>query len=178
MKEYETYIFHYCGKLNQNYVLKDLQGNILYEAICEKIRLFKDTPYLFCDHLNNYNTRKMISHTITHSVNFNGFSDTIKSSFKVDNEEIWQLLCDMGYDFHFQLNGLHVHFDMLKDNEAIGYIETGGTELIDAKYANSPLGKIPSGNIYKISCEKENIPGFFLMCFALAKTELSLELLK
>ena len=176
--EQGNYVFHFTGKANQSYVMKNDQGEIVYEAICEKISLFKDTPYRFCDRITGQETQRMVSHTVTHALKINGFGGNISSSFKLDKQVVWQVLADMGYDFHFRIQGLHACFDLTRDGQPVGTLETAGTGLMNPKYANSPVGKVPTNGIYRVCCSEEDIPGFFLVCFTLAKTEFAMNLLK
>ena len=174
----ENYVFHFTGKNHQSYVMKDEEGTVVYEAVCEKIALFRDTPYTFRNHISGDESQKMVGHTMTHSLKINGFGGAVKSSFKIDKEESWLILHDMGYDFHFRIRGAHACFDLSLNGAAVGTIETAGTGVMDPKYANSPIGKIPTNGIFTVCCDKENIPGFFLMCFTLARTEFAMNLLK
>lgn len=170
--EKETFVYHFAGKLNQDQVMKDSNGELVYEALCEKVTMMKDTPFHFHDLITGEESRKMISHTITHSAGESeGFHATISSTFKVDGVSVWDVIADMGYSFTFGMHGIACHYEVSRWGENIGYAELGGTGLMNPKYKDNPLGKVPTNGIFKVECRREDIPGLFLICFALSRTE-------
>lgn len=174
----ENFIFHYTGKMNQSYVMKTEDGTVVYEAVCDKITLFKDTPYRFCDRIAGTESLKMISHTVTHTVGVESFSGNIDSSFTVDKVHVWEMLAEEGFGYHFHLNGLAVCYDVTYNGEEAGTIQAAGTGTMNPKYKDNPIGQIPANGIFRISCSREFIPGFFMLCFAFSKTELAIKQMK
>ena len=174
-----NYVFHFTGKGNQSYVMKDAEGNIVYEALCEKVTLFKDTPFLFRDPVANTQAEKMIGHSKAFSLgNGHGFYVTITSSFKVDGVQVWDVLRGMGYGFRFRLHGVAPHYDVTKLNQDIGFCELAGTGAMNPKYKDSLAGKMPTNGIFRVECQPEEVPGMFLLCFALTKTDTAIANLK
>lgn len=167
----EEFVFHFTGKLNQSYVMKNSYGEAVYEANCNGVKLVKDTEYEFKNCINGTSSTKMISHTITDSYGNGAFGTTVKSAFKIDGENCWDVLADMGYGFDFGLNGIKAHYDVRHHGVDIGYVELGGTGLMNEKYKDNPLGKMPANGIFKIECTKSEIEGMFLICFCLSRTE-------
>ncbi len=169
------YVWHFTGKLNQSYVMKDLFGAEVYRADCEKVTLIQDTAYDFADLRTGETSRKMIGHTLTVSTVENlGFSFRvpITSAFKVDGVNNWEYLAALGYGFDFSLRGLTPCFEVNHLGVRVAHIESCGTEILDEKYENNPLAKIPGNGLYKISCRPSDIPAVFFICFCLNRIDL------
>lgn len=174
-----NYVFHFTGKGNQSYVMKDTEGNIVYEAICEKMTLFRDTPFMFRDLVVGTEVEKMISHSKAFALgNGHGFYVTIASSFKMDGVQVWDVLRDMGYGFRFWLHGVAPHYDVTRFDQNIGFCELAGTGAMNPKYKDSMAGKIPTNGIFRVECQSEEVPGMFLLCFALTRTDTAIANLK
>lgn len=167
----EEFVFHYTGKLNQSYIMKDKFGKPIYEAVCDGITLVKDTEYEFKNHLTGASSVKKIGHTVTGSYGGNFLGSTVKSAFKINGQNCWDVIASMGYGFEFGLNGIKSHFEVKHMGVNIGYAELAGTGLMIEKYKDNPLGKIPTNGIFKISCPRSEVEGMFFICFALSKTE-------
>lgn len=170
-EEREEFVFHFTGKLNQSYVMKNSYGEPVYEANCAGVKLVKDTEFEFKNCVDGSTSTKMISHTVTNSFGNGAFSTAVKSAFNIDGKNCWDVLADMGYGFDFGLNGIKVHYDVRHHGVDIGFIEIGGTGLMDEKYKDNPLGKVPTNGIFKIVCPKSEIEGMFLTCFCITRTE-------
>ena len=174
----ENFVFHFTGKGNQSYVMKDSNGEPVYEANCEKVTLFKDTPFTFRNHITGQDIPKMVGHTVSHDLKILGFGGTITSSFKIDGEHVWTVLDALGYGFHFYMQGASACFEITYNGEKIGHIGTAGTAAIDPSKAGNPLANVPTNGIYKVECDRDHIVGAFLLCFAVTKTEFSFKTLK
>lgn len=170
-EEKEEFVFHFTGKLNQSYIMKNSYNEAVYEAICNGVKLVKDTEYEFKNHINGESSIKMISHTLTTSYGNDNFSTAVKSAFKIDGKNCWDILADMGYGFDFGLNGIKAHYTVRHMGVEIGYVELGGTGLMNEKYKDNPLGKAPTNGIFKIECPKSEIEAMFLICFCLTRTD-------
>lgn len=167
----EEYVFHFTGKLNQSYVMKNKYKEPVYEANCDGLKLVSNTKYEFKNCKTGEASTKMISHTVTDSYGNGSVSTAVKSSFKIDGESCWDVLADMGYGFDFSLNGIKAHYEVRHHGVNIGYAELGGTGLMNEKYKNNPLGKAPTNGIFKIECPESEIEAMFLICFCITKTE-------
>lgn len=167
----EDFVFHFTGKLNQSYVMENAFGSPVYEAVCDGVTLVKDTKFEFKNHLTGASQEKMIGHTVSQSYGSGGFGMTISSAFNIDGKNCWDVLADMGYGFDFGLSGVKAHYEVRHMGVNIGYAELGGTGLINEKYENNPLGKIPTNGIFKVRCPKSEAEAMFLICFCLTKTE-------
>lgn len=175
MNTLNNYVFHFTGKLNQSYIMEEPYGAPVYKADCAGISLFKDTTFTFINCLTGSEETKKVGKTTTVSFgNGLGFSTNITSGFNIDKISVWDMIADMGYDFTFRLNGLCAHFDIFRDGQFIGYAELGGSGLYKEQYKDSKLGQIPTNGIFKVECAEPDIPGVFLICFALSKTEMAL----
>lgn len=167
----EEFVFHFTGKLNQDFVMKNSYGEPVYEAICNGVKLVKDTEYEFKNCVTGATSTKKISHTITNSFANGTISTAVKSAFKIDGKSCWDVIADMGYGFDFGLNGIKAHYDVKHEGVDIGYVELGGTGLMNEKYKDNPLGKVPTNGIFKVECPKSEVEGMFLICFCLSRTE-------
>lgn len=171
----QDYVFHFTGKMNQSFIMENEDGMPVYEAVCGGVTLVKDTDFDFRNLLTGESQSKKIGHTITSSVGSGSdASINVSSAFKIDRVNCWDVLAEMGYGFSFSLKGLKCHYEITRYGAYIGYAETAGTEVLNAKYENNPLGKIPTNGIFRISCKPSEIEGVFLICFCLSKTEMTI----
>ena len=177
MAEFKNYVFHFTGKLNQSYVMEldNDERTPVYEAVCEKMTLFKATPFTFKNLVSGWSEKMTVSHTVTTSAGAYNFSVDIDSYFKLNGENIWNVLSGMGIDFRFSLRGVTCCYRAILNGEHIGDIETAGTEAMKPKYKNNPLGKIPAEGIYRISGDERYLDELFLLTFALTKTNFSMK---
>lgn len=173
-EENEEYVFHFTGHLNQDYVMKNKFGEPVYEAVCNGIKLVKDTEFEFRNIVTGETSTKKIGHTTTQTYGNGSFNIPLKSSFKIDGNNCWDVLAQMGYGFEFSLNGIKAHYEVNHHGVNIGYAELGGTCLVDKKHENNPLAKAPTNGIFKVSCPKSEIEGMFLICFCITKTDLTI----
>lgn len=167
----EEFVFHFTGRLNQDYVMKNRFGEPVYEAKCSGIKLVKDTEYEFKNCSTGEISTKKISHTITQYNGNASFGTAMQSAFKMNDEICWDVLSDMGYGFDFSLNGIKAHYEVRHEGVNIGYAEIGGTGLMNEKYKDNPLGKVPTNGIFKIECPRSEVEAMFLICFCLSRTE-------
>lgn len=172
----EDFVFHFTGKANQSYVMEDRIGAAVYEAVTEKILALKPRPFVFRNLLTGEEDTRMIGAPLTVSLGSeSSLGMNVSSSFKVDGQDVWELIASMGYGFSFSMKGLAPHFEVRRWNQPAGSVEMGGTGLVDPRYKDNPLGKLPTNGIFSVHCRRSDAPGFFLICFALAHTELTLE---
>lgn len=170
------YVFHFTGKLNQSYIMKDKFGTPVYESVCDGITLVKATPFTFRNLRTGASSEKMIGHTVTKSIGHgDNFSIPMSSAFAIDGKNNWDYLAEQGYGFDFSLRGLTCCFDVKHHGVSIGHIETAGSEVMNEKYENNPLGKVPANGIYRIRCQESEIEAMFMICFCITKTELTVE---
>jgi len=170
----EDFVFHFTGKLNQSYIMKDSNGAAVYEAIWEKFVLIGPTPYRFCNRMTGYEEEKMIGHTVTYSTGTNHIMTNISSSFKIDKVDVWDILKRNGYEFKLHLVSLVPNYEVFRNGVSIGTIIAAGSGAMNPKYANSALGNIPARGIFRVTCERDEVPAFFLICFALSRTDMSM----
>lgn len=173
----EDFVFHFTGKANQSHVMKDANGAVVYEATTEKLLAIKPRPFVFRNCMNGQEETRMVSATVTTSAGGSDISDgmTISSTFKIDGQDVWDLIAADGYGFRFSLHGIAAHYDVKRWQQPAGYAELGGTGLMNPKYKDNPLGKAPTNGIFKVHCKRSDVPGFFLICFAISHTEMTIE---
>ncbi|MCQ2472107.1 MAG: DUF3592 domain-containing protein [Clostridia bacterium] len=170
---FEDFVFHFTGKLNQDYVMKNSNGEPVYEALCAGIKLVQDTTFEFKNLITGESSTKMIGHTVTKGYGDNSFSMAVSSAFNIDGKKCWDVLASMGYGFKMTLNGVKAHFDVHHMGVNIGYAELAGTGVMKEKYKDNPLGKVPTNGIFTVKCPKSEIEAMFLICFCLSKTEIT-----
>lgn len=170
------YVFHFTGKLNQSYVMKDEQGQVVYRADCGGIKLVGATEYDFVNYLTGSHSAKKIGHTVTTTVsNFAMPFPSTTSAFRIDGVSCWDVLAGMGYGFSFSLEGIKSRFDVKRYGVPVGTVELAGTDAMNEKYEGNPLAKIPTNGIYRIQCRPSEVEGFFYVCFCLTKTDFCLD---
>lgn len=176
-EETEDFVFHYTGKGNQSYVMEDRNGAAVYEAITDKLLAVKARPFVFRNCMDGTENTRMIGAAVTTSVGgserFGGMN--ISSGFKIDGSDIWEEIAAQGYGFTFSMHGIAAHYEVRRWNKPVGFAEMCGTGLFDPRYRNNPLGKVPSNGIFRVCCRRCDVPGLFLICFAISHTELTLE---
>lgn len=171
-EERMEYVFHFTGKLNQSYVIEDKNGKAVYEAECERITLFRDTPFIFRDMVAGTEERKLVGHTVTSSAGDGfGFGAYLTSSFDIDQAPVWEILKEMGIDCAFSLRGIFSYYTIYRHGKEIGHAQLAGTGAYIPKYKDSKLGQLPANGIFKICCPPTEIPGVFLLCLAITKTD-------
>lgn len=173
----EDFVFHFTGKGNQSYVMKDAGGTPVYEATTDKLLMVKARPFVFRNCMNGQETTHAVSGTVTTSVGGNGSFGgvNIRSTFRIDGQDVWDQIAAQGYGFTFSMNKLAAHYEVRHWNRPAGFAELGGTGLMDPRYRDNPLGKVPTNGIFKVRCRRSDVPAFFLICFAVTLTELTLE---
>ncbi|MCQ2770291.1 MAG: hypothetical protein MJ236_00620, partial [Clostridia bacterium] len=171
-EEKQEYVFHFTGKLNQSYVMKDRYDNEVFKADCEGITIVKATDFNFVNVRTGSSKARKIGHTVTSSIGGDAsIFANISSSFKIDGENCWDFLKNMGYGFNFSLNGLKSHYEVYHQGVNVGSIEIAGTEVMNKKYEGNALAKLPTNGIFRISCQPSEVEGFFYICFCITKTE-------
>ncbi len=172
---YEPYVIHFTGRMNQDYIMKDADQAPVFEALCEKVQLVKDTAYDFVDHTNGTTVRRMVGHTLTRSIGAGEgftFRMPITSGFNLDGVYVWDYLAEQGYGFDFSMRGLSCVFSVKHWGVPVGEIVTAGSGVMNEKYKDNPLGKVPANGIYTVSCRPSEAEMIFLIAFTLARVEL------
>lgn len=171
----QDYVFHYTGKLNQSYVMKDAFGTEVFRADCGGIKLVGDTDYEFVNSALASRTQRKIGHAVTVTDNSAPlWFPSVSSAFRIDGKNCWNFLAEQGYGFEFSLNGLRPHYNVKHYGVPVGTVDAAGTEILKEQPTGNPLAKIPTQGLYRISCRPSEAEGIFYICFCLTKTDNSL----
>ena len=171
------YYFHFCKKLNQSYVLETPTRRAIYEANCERIGVFRPYLYDFVDCRTHQSSRRVVTHTSTSrfgngSAGPGSVSIVHRSSFKIDEEVVWDILAKNGYSLETHINGIKVNFDVFHYGVKVAELEAAGSNILKDD-AGSKLGdKLPGNGLYKVRCKDSDIENVFLAAFAVSRVEL------
>lgn len=58
-----------------------------------------------------------------------------------------------------------------EEKKLIGHAQLAGTGAFNPKYKDSKLGQLPTNGIFEICCPPAELPGVFLLCHAITKTD-------
>ena len=166
-----SYYFHPEGKMTQNYLLEDSEQRIVYEAKADKLSLIKDTDYVFVNHVSGTTRPAAIGHTVSTSVGANSFFSTVSSSFTINGTDIWDYLSEKGFSLEMTLEGIRPIFKISRYGVALTDIVTSG---VRTKNENSRLAKLPANGYYTFECGSSELDMLFLICFSLARIDLSI----
>lgn len=166
----EEYYFHFTKNLNQSFILETTDRTPVFEANCEKISLFKPTPYEFVNYKTGEKKKMDISHTVTKSYGAANFSVPTSSSFKINGTDCWKYLKNNGYTLEYHLDGLKMCFNVLRYGIKVAEFITAGANVLKDKSAGK-LGEIPTLGIYRVSCREEDLEGVFFACFIASRVE-------
>ncbi len=165
------YYFHFCGKLNQSYVMETPEREEICRADCEKITLVKPTLFTFRD-LRTGEVRPVeVSHTVTSRYGSGSFSLPVKSDFSMDGVNVWDVLAEQGYSLEMGLKGIKMNFQLKRYGIPVGRLEAAGANILrdDKQYA---LGDaLPGNGLYKVWCKDDDVAMAFVACFAVSRAE-------
>ena len=165
----ETYLFQPAGKgLKQGFLMSDSSGNPVYEAKMEKMALLGAMQFEFINHLTGKTEAHKVGHTVTTETS-GAISDifSTNSRFKLDGQNIWDLLHEKGIRIANRLAGgkLGMTYDVSLKGQPLATLTSttpGGKSLLTSKYC------------YDVTTEPENIDLAFLVAFAIARTDQTL----
>ena len=147
------YVFHFTGKLNQSYIMKDKFGTPVYESVCDGITLVKATPFTFRNLRTGASSEKMIGHTVTKSIGHgDNFSIPMSSAFAIDGKNNWDYLAEQGYGFDF---GPALGF--VGGKWAIFSSYVGGKSLTESYFAAAYDKFTANGGQYMLETEAQEL---------------------
>lgn len=174
-EEEKEYYFHYCGKLNQSYVMETPGRMPVYKADCIKFPMLKPYTYDFVNCLTGETKTHEVTHTTTVRYNsgsgpLTGFMVPACSAFDVDGENVWECIGKNGYSMESHLDGIKMNFDILHYGVKVGELKLAGTNILKDG-ADSKLGEIPGTGLYRVFCKESDIPMAFLCAFCVSRVE-------
>lgn len=167
----EYYVSFDGNTLKPGYVLEDANRSVLYEAKMTKNALVGARVFTFTNHLTGASEEHEVGHTATTSYNDEFFS--MKSWFKFDGKNIWDLLHErglrIGTDMHSKFPKLV--YTVSKDGRFAATVETSGKYVHEEDEAqhklNVPIGKY----YYRVWTNEKELDNLFLTVFAISETE-------
>ena len=152
------------GTIKQGFSLEDEGGNVVYSAKMLKFKLFGASPFEFVNNVANTREEHTIGKTVTMEESGPAGFFSTKSSFKYDDQKIWDYLHDKG-----------IRIDSVPSGDKFGmtYNVSFQGSPIAVIATSSPKGKsfITTDLYYEITCSEQNLDIVFLVAFAIAKTE-------
>ncbi|MDO4493664.1 MAG: hypothetical protein Q4C53_07250 [Clostridia bacterium] len=127
-----SYIAYPFGKLNQSCRMKDADNATVYEAELTKFHLFGASEYTFRNKVAGTEEIHRIGKTVTKSSGPEGAETVTESYFKIDGENVFDRLEEMGLRFRViaKLDLMHPEFALVGD---------GGNEI--ARYKMNVRGE-------------------------------------
>ena len=169
----KNFTFQFDTKFpSQNYLMKDENKNVVYEAKMTKFSLVKPVAYDFINVFGNKTTSYQIGHTVSTSIGRTdgfGYSVPISSAFTIDGVKNWDWLAERGYGFNFRMNGIKPCFDVMHYGENIAYIETAGTEILKDTETKNPIAKLPTNGLFRVQCRYSDIDMIFMICLSISR---------
>ena len=169
MKEY---YFHFCGKLNQSYVIETPERNAIYTIDCEKVGFLKKSKYTFTNKLSFRTIQYEVSHVLTESYGIDrGFNINAKSTFKMNGTDVFDLIASMGYSITVKIQGLRMSFDVSHYGVKVATLKSAGANVAKADKNYGKLGDIPTQGVYIINARETDLDAIAIIAFAVSRVE-------
>ena len=167
----EYYCRHDGVALKPGYVLEDGARNVLFEGKMIRQALVGARVFEFNDHTKGTVTEHEVGHTVTQSYNDEFFS--VRSRFKFDGKNVWDVLHERGVRITTDLRGKfpNLIYEVSKDGVPFAVIETSGQYVHEDEAAEHKLN-IPTGRYYyRFWTSSNDFDTLFLTIFAISETE-------
>ena len=163
----KTYLFLPDKQMmKQGYLMKDENGNVVYEGKMVKQALFGPMQFQFINHLSGKTEDHKVGHTLTTESSTNGFTDlmSVKSRFKLDGRNVWD---------HLHEAGVRIDSNLSRGKIGMTYDVTLKGQPLATLVSTTPGGKslITSAHCYNVTAEEKDLDMAFLVTFAIARTE-------
>ena len=166
------YYFRFDGNsLKPGYILEDAAGAPVFEARMFKRSLVGARSYEFTDRSTGAVTPHEVGHTVTSAMNGEFFS--VRSSFKFDGQDVWDVLHGRGLrmttDLHSRFPKLV--YEVAMNGEAFARVETCSVYVHEEEEAKHGIA-VPTGSIYyRVWTNSDDFDSLFLTVFAISETE-------
>lgn len=169
----KDYYFHFCGKLNQSYILETTDREPVYEFICDKVGLVNDYIFTFKNHLTGKEFTANVSHTVTTSYGSDNFSIVDNSYFKINDTNIWEYIADMGYSVDPYLDPVIFSFRVRHYGVEVADIKAAGTNILEQYEDKGGLRDVPmTSGLYRVSCREEDVEAVAIIAFAVSRVQI------
>lgn len=164
--------FHYCGKLNQSYILETTDRKPVVEINCDKMGVVNDFIFTFKDHLTGKEFTSNVSHTLTRSYGSDNFSIVDKSYFKIDGKDIWEYIGDMGYSVEPYPDPIAFSYRIRHYGVEVTDLKAAGTNILPQYEGKEGLRDMPlGGGLFKVSCREEDAFAAAMIAFAVSRIQ-------
>lgn len=165
--------FHYCGKLNQSYILETTEREPVIEINCDKVGVVSDFVFTFKNHLTGKEVTRNVGHTLTTSYGSDKFSIVDKSYFKIDGENIWNYLGEMGYSVEPYMDPLVFSYKIRHYGVEVADLKAAGTNVLPQYEGKEGLRDVAmGGGLYKVSCREEDAEAVAMVAFAVSRVQI------
>lgn len=169
----KDYYFHYCGKLNQSYILETVDRQPVIEINCDKIGLVNDYVFTFINHLTGKQWTSNVSHTITTSYGGDDVSIIDKSYFNIDGQNIWEYIAERGYGIDPYLESLAWSFDVNHYGVKVADLKAAGTNILPAYEGKQGLRDVAmSFGLFRVSCRESDAEAVAIIAFAASRVQI------
>ena len=170
-EETQEYYFHFCGKMNQSYVLETPERETIINMECLKFNPFKPYQFKFTNKLNLTVNNYTVSHTVTYSMGSSGWSFPVKSTFKLNGENVFDVIAKNGYSINAKVEGLRLNFDIFKYGVKVASLNMGGANIAKANKSYGKMGNIPTNGVYSVSARESDLDMVALIAFSVSRVE-------
>ena len=166
----ELYFLFDGHALKPGYLIEDGDRKVLFEGEMLKNALVGARVFEFRNRVSGLTEEHQVGHAVTQTYNDGLFS--VKSSFKVDGKNIWDLLHDRGVRISTDLFARfpNVAYDVIRNGAPFARIESCGVHVHEEDAAAHTLN-VPSGRHYRCWTSSDDLETLFLTVFAFAETE-------
>ncbi len=172
LPEVTEYYFRFDGNsLKPGYILEDADKQPVFEGKMLKNALVGTRSFVFRDHSTGSARTHEVGHTVTTRMNDEFFS--VRSSFKLDGKDIWDVLHGRGLrlatDLHSSFPYMVYYF--AQNGAPFARVETSSVYVHEEDEAQHRLA-IPSGRMYyRVWTNTRDYESLFLTIFAISETE-------
>lgn len=170
------YIAYHCGKMNQGFAMRDEKNELVYEANLVKFHLFSASDFEFVNKKTQKTKAHKVGKTKTTENHVMGLSLGASSYFKLDGENVFELLEKKGYSFKIiaKLDILHPEFGLIgKDGEMVATLKMN--VLGEKQEGVRALGNKQRNTVIETECDDLDV--VFLAAFTLNHVDFSTYLL-
>lgn len=164
-----VYQFYPYGKMNQSYAMRDENNEIVFEANLKKFHLFLACDYEFVNKL----TGETVPHKVGKTVSTSTGSVTTSSYFKIDKQNVFDILDAKGLKIKFvrKIDLWHPEFDII-DKEGKVIAKYNMNSLAEKQEGVMAIGNKQRNVV--VTAEPENIKLAFFGAFVLSRVDFSL----
>ncbi len=169
----KDYYFHYCGKLNQSYILETTDRQPVIEINCDKVGLVNDYVFTFKNHLTGKQWTSKVSHTVSTAYGGEDSSIIDKSYFNIDGQNIWQYIAERGYGIDPYLQSLAWSFDVKHYGVKVADLIAAGTNILPAYEGKEGLRDVAmSFGLFRVNCRESDAEMVAIIAFAASRVQI------